>query len=314
MELCAWPAGVSPGGGPVRNDAGAVGLFRGETVDFILAKAQPNDAGLAQVLYIQLPADRCASLAERARAAPAGHDEHALVQRRKENLLAVRAARRRRPLSADAQAEALYSLILTCQDSFPTVEGLLAGLVQGKAAGDRQRPAVARSAAAVHLPVTASTCCPVPARVGDHLRDITPCTRPRPRRKSNSSPARTPRRNTVFDWERRETPRRRARRFVQPLHGRPSPLDPSLVVEQTQELSRTTVWRALHKENLGRALAWVSRRAAIDRTVRDGHPADRAVVASILREDPTLSDDLRLVYARHLLALPWASTIPILPT
>ena len=59
----------------------------------------------------------------------------------------------------------------------------------------------------------------------------------------------------------------------------------------------------MQRDKLGTVLAWVARRAAVDRTVRDGQPADRAVVASILREDPTLSPAARLAYVRHLLAL-----------
>ena len=66
----------------------------------------------------------------------------------------------------------------------------------------------------------------------------------------------------------------------------------------------------MHRENLGRALAWVSRRAALDQTVRDGQPADRETVAAILREDPTLSDELRQVYVRHLLAFALALNEP----
>jgi len=34
---------------------GALGLFRGQTLDFVLVKAQQNEDGFAQVLYILLP-------------------------------------------------------------------------------------------------------------------------------------------------------------------------------------------------------------------------------------------------------------------
>jgi hypothetical protein len=78
-------------------------------------------------------------------------------------------------------------------------------------------------------------------------------------------------------------------------------LDPSLVIEKTSQLSRTTVWRAMHRESLSRALAWVSRRASIDQAVQNNQPADRDTVAAVLRED-RLFDDLRLAYARHLLS------------
>ena len=66
----------------------------------------------------------------------------------------------------------------------------------------------------------------------------------------------------------------------------------------------------MHRENLARALAWVSRRAAIDQAVQNNQPADRDTVAAVLREDPTLSDDLRLAYARHLLSFSLALNEP----
>ncbi|NDJ86971.1 MAG: hypothetical protein GYB66_13915, partial [Chloroflexi bacterium] len=61
------------------------------------------------------------------------------------------------------------------------------------------------------------------------------------------------------------------------------------------------------------ALLWVSRRAKVDLAVQAGKPADRETVAAILREDPTLSEDLRITYSRHLLSIclaleEWATT------
>ncbi len=80
-------------------------------------------------------------------------------------------------------------------------------------------------------------------------------------------------------------------------------LDPSLVLEQTDKLARTAVWRAMRKDDMANALAWVSRRATLDMLVKDGLPADRSMVAGVLREDPTLPDDMRVAYTHHLLSL-----------
>jgi len=279
---------------------GAVGLFRGETVDFILAKAQPNDAGLAQVLYILLPAEPLRALGGNVLALrPLGMTNMPSFSAVKENLLPFE-LRDVAPLSADAQAEALYSLILTCHDSFPTVEGLLAGLVQGKPLAIVNGPPSLE--ARLQFIQGLLSLLPVPARVGitfatHALHPATTQAQIKFIARPDSAPE-----HLVFDWNAGKLLGVAPADSYSHYMVAQLRLDPSLVVEQTQELSRTTVWRAMHKENLGRALAWVSRRAAIDQTVRDGQPADRAVVASILREDPTLSDDLRLVYARHLLA------------
>jgi hypothetical protein len=279
---------------------GAVGLFRGETVDFILAKAQPNDAGLPQVLYILLPPEPLRALGGNILALRSlGMMNMPSFSAVKENLLPYE-MRDVAPLGTDEQIDALYNLILTCQDSFSTIEGLLAGVVQGYPV------AIVNSPPSLDLRLQfiqgLLSLLPVPARVGitfaTYVHDAAATQAQikfitRPGALSD---------HLVFDWATGEligaAPADSYSRYmVAQLR-----LDPWVVVEQTEELSRTTVWRAMHKENLGRALAWVSRRAAIDQTVRDGQPADRAIVASILREDPTLSDDLRLVYARHLLA------------
>jgi len=279
---------------------GAVGLFRGETVDFILAKAQRNDSGLGQVLYILLPAEALRALEGNVLALrPLGMTNMPSFSAVKDNLLPFE-LRDAAPLSADAQVEALYNLILTCQDSFAAIEGLLAALVQG------QPLAITSAPPSLDLRLQfiqgLLSLLPVPARVGiTFATTVQDAAATQAQLKFLARPA-PPAGHLVFDWAAgrllSDPPADSYSRYmVAQLR-----LDPSLVVEQTQDLSRTTVWRAMHKENLGRALAWVSRRAAIDQTVRDGQPADRATVASILREDPTLSDDLRLAYARHLLA------------
>ena len=287
---------------------GAIGLFRGQTIDFILAKAQPNNAGFAQVLYILVPVDPLRALGGNVMALRSlGMMDMPSFKTVKDNLLPFE-LRDAAPPSADEQTNALYDLIVYCHDSFSTVEGLLAGLVQGVPL------AIVNSPPSLDLRLRFTqgllSLLPIPARVGitfaTHVRDFGAT----PAQIKFSTQRAAPSGHLIFDWSAGKL-----------LNDAPSDsyshymvaqlrLDPSLVVEQTQELSRTTVWRAMHKENLGRALAWVSRRAAIDRTVLDGQPADRDLVASILREDPTLSDDLRLAYARHLLAFALALNEP----
>src|SRR5215510_9041156 len=66
----------------------------------------------------------------------------------------------------------------------------------------------------------------------------------------------------------------------------------------------------MRKDDMANALAWASRRASLDSAVLDGQPADRAMVAGVLREDPTLPDDLRISYAHHLLRLTLALDDP----
>lgn len=279
---------------------GALGLFRGDSIDFIITKAQFNDANLPQVLYILAPlavlralggnvlSFRSLALTEMpsfstARSNLVPYEFRDLVQ-----------------LTDQEQTDSLNDLLLYCQDSFKNVEGILSGLVQGLPLAIVNSPVSLDK----RLRFVQGLLCllPVPARIGITFATHAKETSPSPAQiKFFSQPVQLSN-HLVYDWSNGKllTPApddSYSRYIIAQLR-----LDPSLVIEQTAQLSRTAVWRAMHKENLGQALKWVSHRAAIDEAVRNNQPADRETVAAILREDPTLSDDLRLAYTRHLLA------------
>jgi hypothetical protein len=83
-------------------------------------------------------------------------------------------------------------------------------------------------------------------------------------------------------------------------------LDPSLVIERTRALTPMTGWRMRQGDRLGDALAYGSHRLQVDTALLNNLPVDKDEVAKILREDPTLNDDLRVVYGRHLLTFSMA--------
>lgn len=279
---------------------GALGLFRGETVDFILAKAQYNDVGVPQVLYILVPLSSLRQLGGNVLTfwSLGMMDMPSFTTTR--NNLAPFEIRTPPPASPEEQSDAMMDILLYCQDSFKTVEGILAALVQGwPLAIVNSPPSLEKRLRFVQGLLSLL---PVPARVGitfaTHVHDPLAVNA---QIKFVSDHA-TPGQHLIYDWGNGTllTPApddSYSRYMVAQLR-----LDPSLVVEQTAQLSRTAVWRAMHRENLGNALAWVSRRAAVDQAVRENQPADRETVAAILREDPTLPDDLRKIYVRHLLA------------
>ena len=287
---------------------GALALLRGETIDFILVKAQHNDAGNPQMLYILAPVTSLRALGGNVLAlrSLAMMSMPSFSELRKD--LQPFDLGELAPPTVDVQIDALNTLLLYCQDSFKTVEGILAALVQGWPIAIVNSP----PSADLRLRFMQGLLCllPVPARVGitfaTHVNDPTSVAA----QIKFMTPRASPAQHLVYDWKNGKllTPPPQdsySRYIVTQLR-----LDVSLVVEQTEELSRTAIWRAMHKESLSRALAWVSRRAAIDRTVREGQPADRELVASILREDPTLTDELRQRYVRHLLAFALALNEP----
>jgi tetratricopeptide (TPR) repeat protein len=287
---------------------GALGLFRSESNTFILAKAQPSDAGYPQVLYILLPMEAQRRIGGNVMSfwSLAMMDMPSFTARKQD--LARYELHHLAPPTPDEQSEALLDLLLYCHDSFKNVEGLLASLVQGWPIAVINSPPVLEKR--LRFVQGLLSLLPLPARVGitfaTHTEDPSALMA---QIKFTSQPAQ-PANHLIYDWQagRLLTPPpddSYSRYILSQLR-----LDPSFVIEQTAQLSRTAVWRAAHKENLGEALKWVSHRAALDQTVRQGQPADRDVVAAILREDPTLTDDLRQAYARHLLAFALALSEP----
>jgi hypothetical protein len=295
---------------------GALGLFRGETIDFILARSQRNDAGYPQLQCVLAPIAPLRALGGNALALRAlGMAAMPSFATTNPNLAPFE-LRDPRPPTSDEQTDAMLNLLLYCEDKFQNVESILAALVQGWPLAIVNSPPSLEK----RLQFTQGllSLLPIPARIGitfaTHVRDPL-SSQVQIKFLSESA---TPPQHVAYDWG--------SGKFLTPVPEDSYShyiiaqlrLDPSLVIEQTEQLSRTAVWRAMRKENLGRALAWVSRRAAVDGAVREGQPADRETVAAILREDPTLSDDLRQVYARHLLAFALALNEPesadVIPT
>lgn len=295
---------------------GALALFRGETSDFILAKAQPNDAGRPQILYILIPVAPLRYLAGNVLAfqslAMMDMPAFSTVKQDLQPLDLSQCS----PLSEADQTQSMSKLLLYCQDSFKTLEGILAGLVQGWPIAIVNAPASLEKR--LWFVQGLLSLLPVPARIGiTFATHVTDPALSKVQIKFISRMAQ-PDRHLIYDWKAGKlltSPPEDSYSHYMVAQLR---LDPSIAIAQTTELSRTTVWRAQHRDNLGNALAWVSRRAALDQAVREGLPADRQLVADILRQDPTLSDELRQVYARHMLAFALAlgetDSVDIIPT
>lgn len=78
-------------------------------------------------------------------------------------------------------------------------------------------------------------------------------------------------------------------------------LDPEAVTRETEKLTPTAGWRFNSGDNLAKALDYASHRAKVDQSLENGMPVEVASVAKILAEDPTLSDEQRIMYSRHLI-------------
>ncbi len=287
---------------------GALALLQSNTSNFVLAKAQYSDAGFPQVLYVLVPVEVLRRLGGNVLAFQALGLAPMPAFSTGQATLPPFELRRVHPPSREEQIEALLNLLTFCQDTLQTVEGILAGLVQGwpLAIVNSPRSFTMRLQFVQGL----LSLLPVPARTGiTFATHITDPAASLAQLKFTSELAR-PARHLIYDWGRgvfvTQPPNDPYSRYIISQLR----LDPSLVVDQTEQLARTTLWRAMQRERLGGVLAWVARRAATDRTVLNGQPADRALVASILREDPTLPSEMRLAYARHVLAFALALNEP----
>lgn len=79
-------------------------------------------------------------------------------------------------------------------------------------------------------------------------------------------------------------------------------LDADLALQQARRLASIASWRVKQGDRLANALGYAAQRVTIDDSVLNNQPVEAGEVAKVLADDPTLSDDLRLAYARHLMS------------
>lgn len=277
----------------------SIGLYRGETVDYVLAISRVTSAGLPQLLFLLLESALIRKLGGNLKPfIGLAHAEMPLFDSQRP--LKTLNLENPKTLDKEDQTDSMQDLLIYCQDNMKAVEGLLTALIQA------QNIAVLNAPPSLEKRMTflkgLMSMLPLPARVV--LTFATNVIKPKHSAAQVKFMAtdEAPPEHIIFNWETGTLfpaayeNHDYARFIVSQLR-----LDPSKVIEQTELLARTAVWRAIRKENLSKALHWVSRRAKVDSAVKAGQPADRETVAGILREDPTLSDDLRVEYSQHLL-------------
>ena len=78
-------------------------------------------------------------------------------------------------------------------------------------------------------------------------------------------------------------------------------LDAELVIQRNNAMTAVAGWRFNLGDKLSDALAYASQRVRVDEAIRNSQPVDKDEVARILAEDPTLPEDVRALYAGHLI-------------
>lgn len=282
-----------------------VGVFRGSVAHHILAVARTNTDGQPQISYLVVDPAAMSWLGGNLQ--PFKGLFFAEMQAYESTRgLAPLSLEDPRPAETDQQVDSLQNLMLYCQDNMKVVEGLLTALIAGQDISIINAPADLD----VRLNFVEALVAMLPLPARPTFTFATNITKP-----DNTTaqvqflaPGVKPISQVVFDWQFNSfVPEKYERHDYAKFIISQMRLDPSLVVEHARSLARTASWRAIRRDNLSRALHWVSRRARIDSAVQAGQPADSAIVTSILREDPTLSDDLRVQYSEHLLKMTFIS-------
>lgn len=203
--------------------------------------------------------------------------------------------------SPGAQENVMLDLMTATRDRLDVVESLLAAIIHGVQIVVRGAPPELEKRVAFVEGLLALL--PPPARFG-----VTFTTNSTPETRVDAQicfygDGDTPPENTLaYQWGERSVsgtiPEDEYARFIKSQLR----LDTGLVLEQTTALTPVAGWRIRSGAPLAEALKYASYRLKIDNALLNHQPVGAKEVARILGEDPTLSDELRVVYIRHLLA------------
>ncbi|MGJ3237973.1 MAG: hypothetical protein ACFE0Q_04645 [Anaerolineae bacterium] len=105
----------------------------------------------------------------------------------------------------------------------------------------------------------------------------------------------------IYDWETGKVSGKEIKNEYSRFVTSQMRLDPELVTRETEKLTSTAGWRFTNGDSLSKALDYASHRAKVDQSLANGMPVEVASVATILADDPTLTDEQRVMYARHLI-------------
>jgi hypothetical protein len=286
----------------IRSVNGAWALVRGRSgqLPFLLVQAQQGDAGQVMSHYVVAPPDVLKSY---------GGNLEALMQVVEDDLpvFAKPAAEPLPPLqlaqagppTISQQIDDILGLMDVTGNQTSVIEPLLAAIVQGVqliiqgAPPDLgQRVAFVQGLLALLPPsarfgVTFTTHSLPSTEIDTQIRFY-----------SDDVP---PQETVIFNWASRRVTGKEldddySRFVISQLR-----LDTELVIERNMAMTSIAGWRLNRGDKLVEALGYASQRLRLDEALRHNQPVNKDEVARILEEDPTLTAELRTLYAHHLL-------------
>lgn len=205
-----------------------------------------------------------------------------------------------KPVAVGVQVDAILELMTITHNKIPLLESLLATIVQGTQLIIQGAPPdlLQRMAFIEGLLVLL----PPSARFGvTFTTHSLPSTDIDAQIRFYSEDALPPPDTAVFNWAKGEFLSEKvqddySRYVISQLR-----LDAELVIKRTTALTGIAGWRLNQGEKLADALAYASQRLRVDEALQTNQPINKDEVARILSEDPTLTPELQILYAQHLI-------------
>ncbi len=287
---------------PLPNSAnGAWALVRGKQhLPFIMVQSALGEASNSSLHYIITPPEMLRAVGGNLKALLRLAEDRPPVYTEPGMKLAPLALPAVEAPSAEAQIDDILSLMSCTRNRIDTIETLLAAIVQGVPLVIQNAPPELETRVLFVQGLLALL--PPSARFG-----VTFATHSLPKTRLDAQIRFLPDQMTlpdalVYHW----TDATISGNQVEDVYSRfitsQLRLDADLVSQQTRRLTAVAAWRIKRGDRLADALGYAAYRFKIDEALLNNQPVESAEVSKILAEDPTLSDDLRVAYARHLLA------------
>jgi hypothetical protein len=278
---------------------GSWALLRGKAVPFYLVQAVALPGGQALRHVILMPVDVLRALGGNLTAMMRLTQEAPPTFDRAGVQLPLQALPQAGVPSADAQESAMLAVMNATNDRPDVIEALLAALVQGVPIIVRGAPAVPGVRAAFIEGLLALL--PPPARFGVTFATYATSGALIDAQIRFYADDEPPPKTLIYDWHDAKINGARVRddyaRFIKSQLR----INTGLVIEQTAALAAVASWRIRRGEKLADALKYASYRRKMDDALQNGLPVETPEVARILGDDPTLTDELRVVYVKHLM-------------
>jgi hypothetical protein len=286
----------------IRSDNGAWALTRGRSrqMPFLMAQAQQGDAGQVIEHYIVLQTDALkAQGGDIKTLRRLVQDELPIFEAEQDDPLPPIEMEQSKVLAVDEHIDDILELMTVTKNRPQLIEPLLAAIVEGVQVVVQGAPPNLEERTTFIAGLLALL--PPSARFG-----VTFATHSLPSTDIDVqirfySDDFAPEGTTIFNWAHKtvtgeELKNDYARFIISQLR-----LDAELVIQSNMAMAEIAGWRLNEGDKLSDALDYASKRQRVDAALLNNQPANKDEVSRILEEDPTLPDELRALYAGHLI-------------